>query len=133
MHNASLRNQHSRLRICLPAIASVALTRQQQSEGSNTHPYTQQPSPNQLDTTMLIYPEVGLSWAEVPEAERQRYESRAAAYWDSFYKKNENKFYKDRHYFDREFPELLHGPLRVMEVRGSSCMHQNSGRVSGAV
>ena len=82
---------------------------------------------------MLIYPEVGLSWAEVPEAERQRYESRAAAYWDSFYKKNENKFYKDRHYFDREFPELLHGPLRVMEVRGSSCMHQAWGLMSGAV
>lgn len=34
-----------------------------------------------------------------------------------FYKRNATKFFKDRHYFDKEFPELLQGSLTVLEVR----------------
>ncbi|KAL6748965.1 S-adenosyl-L-methionine-dependent methyltransferase [Haematococcus lacustris] len=46
----------------------------------------------------------------------QLYEQQAAAMWERFYCRNEDKFYKDRHYFDREFPELCSGPATVVEV-----------------
>lgn len=38
---------------------------------------------------------------------RKRYESKAGTYWHEFYKRNENHFYKDRHYLHIVFPELL--------------------------
>lgn len=33
-------------------------------------------------------------------------ESDPAKYWDRFYGTNEDRFFRDRHYFDREFPEI---------------------------
>lgn len=68
---------------------------------------------------MLLYPEVGLCNNEVPAGERRRYEEGAAGFWDSFYKRNEDKFYKDRHYFDLEFPELASGAHVLLEVRAA--------------
>jgi len=32
---------------------------------------------------------------------------RAASYWDDFYKRNGARFFKDRHYLDNAFPELV--------------------------
>ena len=43
-----------------------------------------------------------------------KYEKEAQRYWDLFYKKNQEKFFKDRHYLFREFPELT-------PPEGSSC------------
>jgi hypothetical protein len=34
------------------------------------------------------------------------YEQRGSAYWHSFYKRNTDNFYKDRHYIHLVFPEL---------------------------
>lgn len=43
---------------------------------------------------------------------RDHYTSKAPRYWHEFYKRNEDRFYKDRHYLHEEFPELL--DARVM-------------------
>jgi hypothetical protein len=65
---------------------------------------------------MLLYREPGLCSNDVSTASAERLEREAAKYWDVFYHKNADKFYKDRHYFDREFPELLMGEKVLLEV-----------------
>lgn len=40
----------------------------------------------------------------------------AAANWDKFYQQNKTNFFKDRHYLDREFPELSTGSPTILEV-----------------
>lgn len=43
----------------------------------------------------------------VPEHKAKRLEIEAKRHWDLFYKRNENRFFKDRHWTTREFEELL--------------------------
>jgi methyltransferase-like protein 6 len=45
-----------------------------------------------------------------------KYEDDAGRYWDLFYKRNSDKFFKDRHYFDKEWPQLTQGEITVLEV-----------------
>jgi len=56
---------------------------------------------------------------------RTQYETKAGSYWHKFYKRNTDKFYKDRHYLHIVFPELLQGvddtslsptPVHLLEV-----------------
>jgi methyltransferase-like protein 6 len=55
-------------------------------------------------------------------APAERLEADAAKQWDLFYQRNADRFFKDRHYFDREFPQLLQPGTTVLEVRrGPGC------------
>mmetsp|Transcript_53323 Transcript_53323/g.106901 ORF Transcript_53323/g.106901 Transcript_53323/m.106901 type:complete len:229 (+) Transcript_53323:1-687(+) len=36
--------------------------------------------------------------------------------WDVFYRVNKTKFFKDRHYLDKEWTEFRQGPMKVLEV-----------------
>lgn len=42
----------------------------------------------------------------VNEFWRRKYDGEAARNWDKFYTRNEDRFFKDRHYIDTDFPEL---------------------------
>jgi methyltransferase-like protein 6 len=43
----------------------------------------------------------------ISEFWKSKYKKQAGGYWTSFYKRNTDNFYKDRHYLHIEFPELL--------------------------
>ena len=44
-------------------------------------------------------------------------DAKAAKHWDTFYQQNKTNFFKDRHYLDREFPELAHDDCTILEVQ----------------
>ena len=43
----------------------------------------------------------------VPEDMREKYKREAAEYWNTFYEHNKQNFFKERHWFRLEFPELF--------------------------
>ncbi|XP_066202696.1 tRNA N(3)-methylcytidine methyltransferase METTL8, mitochondrial [Saccopteryx leptura] len=47
--------------------------------------------------------------------EQVKYESEANKYWDTFYKIHKNKFFKDRNWLLREFPEILPSDQKTEE------------------
>jgi hypothetical protein len=59
----------------------------------------------------------------VSEFRAVKLESEAKKSWDLFYKRNQTKFFKDRHWTTREFQELLGRDVPVF--RGSTQMRHN--------
>lgn len=43
----------------------------------------------------------------LPSPVTAKYANEASRFWDLFYRRNETRFFKDRHYFAAEFPQLL--------------------------
>ena len=54
---------------------------------------------NALDRLKLQGDRISSYW-------KQKYETKASQYWHEFYKRNTDRFYKDRHYLHIVFPEL---------------------------
>jgi len=53
----------------------------------------------------------------VPEYYKGKYEKLAHKYWDKFYTHNSTHFFKNRHWIEREFPELVgNDTKKVLEV-----------------
>ncbi|KAL3655721.1 hypothetical protein CASFOL_000117 [Castilleja foliolosa] len=55
---------------------------------------------------------------EVSDFWREKYEKDAKKYWDIFYKRHQDKFFKDRHYLDKEWGHYFSGEGRrvILEV-----------------
>lgn len=56
-----------------------------------------------------------------PQFWRNKYVKESRKNWDQFYKRNKTNFFKDRHYLDREFPQILESsnsphPTRLLEI-----------------
>ncbi len=43
-------------------------------------------------------------------------EAGAAKYWELFYQRNGSRFFNDRHYLEKEVPDLIKGKLTLLEV-----------------
>lgn len=54
-------------------------------------------------------------------------EAGAAKYWELFYQRNGNRFFNDRHYLEKEVPDLVKGPLTLLEVH----THLRGGLAAG--
>lgn len=53
----------------------------------------------------------------VSEFQARKLETEARKHWDLFYKRNETRFFKDRHWTTREFEELLASDTKSEEVK----------------
>lgn len=54
--------------------------------------------------------------SKIPAFWQEKYKKEAAKNWNLFYKRNEARFFKDRHWIGREFPELFEPQIKVRVV-----------------
>ncbi len=54
----------------------------------------------------------------IPEYWQDKYKTEAAKNWNLFFKRNEDRFFKDRHWIGREFPELFAPETQVIAEVG---------------
>lgn len=65
--------------------------------------------------------------AYVSEFWRKKYEAKAGNYWHSFYQRNTDNFYKDRHYLHVVFPELINSWRNNSPVGYNAAVRSSSG------
>ena len=53
---------------------------------------------------------------QVSTFKQNQFDKNAQKYWDQFYKRNTNNFFKDRHWTLREFQIEIHRPTKLFEV-----------------
>ncbi|XP_015972270.1 uncharacterized protein LOC107495618 isoform X1 [Arachis duranensis] len=84
------------------------------SSSSHTQDSMEQQKPQQTQR-LQIYPN---SNNGVTPFWREKYEREAKRYWDVFYKRHKDKFFKDRHYLDKEWGDYFSGEGRkvILEV-----------------
>ncbi|XP_023574918.1 methyltransferase-like protein 8 isoform X2 [Octodon degus] len=63
------------------------------------------------------------SAVRVEQEEQVKYENEASKYWDTFYKIHKNKFFKNRNWLLREFPEILPVDQKAKEKMGELPWH----------
>uniref|UniRef100_A0A162B9R4 Uncharacterized protein n=1 Tax=Daucus carota subsp. sativus TaxID=79200 RepID=A0A162B9R4_DAUCS len=56
---------------------------------------------------------------EVPPFWRLKYEREAKKYWDNFYKRHQDRFFKDRHYLDKEWGQYFSGAGKKVVLEAS--------------
>ncbi|XP_037040253.1 methyltransferase-like protein [Bradysia coprophila] len=66
------------------------------------------------------------STVTLTDAELLKYDEEADRYWDCFYDKHQNKFFKDRHWLFTEFPELAPNAANVQRVFPNTSTDQES-------
>lgn len=54
--------------------------------------------------------------SNISEFWHKKYRQDLGKNWNLFYKRNETRFFRDRHWIPKEFPELLAGKLKLFEV-----------------
>ncbi|XVE53875.1 hypothetical protein DITRI_Ditri03aG0036800 [Diplodiscus trichospermus] len=79
---------------------------------SNTQNNVEQQQPAQR---IQIYPPITIG---VSPFWRDKYERDAKKYWDQFYRRHQDRFFKDRHYLDKEWDQYFSGSGRkvILEV-----------------
>nr|XP_020017448.1 methyltransferase-like protein 8 isoform X2 [Castor canadensis] len=63
--------------------------------------------------------------------EQVKYDTEASKYWDTFYKIHKNKFFKNRNWLLREFPEILPVDKKTKEKMGESSWDHVTNAVNG--
>ncbi|XP_008326853.1 tRNA N(3)-cytidine methyltransferase METTL8, mitochondrial [Cynoglossus semilaevis] len=69
------------------------------------------------------------SCVKIPITEQGKFDTDAHCYWDKFYERHQNKFFKDRHWLFLEFPELLSSNSHNKSIPKSD--HQTETCLSG--
>lgn len=91
----------------------LTLAESSPSSPSPSPPHSRSPSlssPSPSCSTLPSSPAVSEYW-------QQKYRQDAAKNWNLFYRRNQTRFFKDRHWIEREFPELFEPSTRtVLEV-----------------